>query len=613
MKRRTFLKGMTGASLFPHQLLANPNTGRSVFPTSIMQGSLEPASGELHLIYGQVPNDIHGHVFFAEGIPLEPGHLSPSGRGALTRIDFSPEKVTFLRKMIDTPSAIMQQHIDWGFDKFRLLGGLAYYSPSMGFVNYCNTAPNYLGNNRFALSYEGGAPYEFDALSLDLITPIGHYNEWQSSLPPWMDSFIPDKWLFPQIRTTGHPYFDLESDECFTINYGGNVANTGTKNGFIHLIKWDKYHPLQRWRIFGRDGHPAFIAATAHSLGVTRHHVLVFETAAQVEPLRMMGIRSVQPQQHRTPVWIIRKADLQLGQEFVIADYLELDFDTSDIMCNYDDSDSEITLYGQYLGAMDKSEPQYSRDKRTFGGRVPDQLAGYPAAPIDVGGLVRARIDVQPLTVREITSDFRLIRDDQLFWDMNDPAYRGHFQFPEQFEHIYWAAVGYRKDHVLQRVADAYEDYPSRLYTNDSLPQNDQPSALVHMDCLAMRLTDAYQFPTDCVMRTPQFMPRKNSHTQDDGYIFTAVVRNNPTHSIGNGKEIWIFDAQHLAQGPLAILGHPKLNFATTNHALWVANIGPRPLDVYNANVGDFFRSKASNHRSSVKEVIERYILPRFG
>ena len=196
---------------------------------------------------------------------------------------------------------------------------------------------------------------------------------------------------------------------------------------------------------------------------------------------------------------------------------------------------------------------------------------------------------------------------------MNDPAYRGHFQYPEQFEHIYWAAVGYRKDHVLQRVADAYEDYPSRLYTNDSLPQNDQPSALVHMDCLAMRLTDAYQFPTDCVMRTPQFMPRKNSHTQDDGYIFTAVVRNNPTHSIGNGKEIWIFDAQHLAQGPLAILGHPKLNFATTNHALWVANIGPRPLDVYNANVGDFFRSKASNHRSSVKEVIEQYILPRFG
>jgi len=130
---------------------------------------------------------------------LEPDHLSPNGRGALTRLDFSPSKVSFLRKMIDTPSAIMQQHISYGYDSFKLLGGMTYYSQTIGFVNYCNTPPNYLGDNRFALS-------------LDLITPIGHYDEWQSSFPSWMSPFIPDKWLFPQVRTTGHPYFDLESE-----------------------------------------------------------------------------------------------------------------------------------------------------------------------------------------------------------------------------------------------------------------------------------------------------------------------------------------------------------------------------------------------------------------
>lgn len=613
MKRRTFLKSVAGAAFVPTQLLASQGNNHSLFPVSIMQGGRSATSGDLHLLSGELPADIHGHVFFSEGIPLEPDHLSPNGRGALNRLDFSPSKVSFLRKMIDTPSAIMQQHISYGYDSFKLLGGMAYYSPTMGFVNYCNTAPNYLGDNRFALSYEGGVPYEFDAQSLDLVTPIGHYDEWQSSLPPWMSPFIPDKWLFPQVRTTGHPYFDLESDECFTINYGGNISNTGTKNGFIRLLKWDKHSPLQGWNIIGRNGKPSFIAATAHSLGVTRHHILVFETAAQVEPLRMIGISSVNAQQHRTPTWIIRKKDLYPGRDYVVADYLELDFDTSDIMCNYDDHDNEITLYGQYLGAMDKSEPQYTHDKRWFGGRTPSQLAGYPAAPIDVGGLVRARIQVQSQSVRHINEDFRLIRDDQLFWDMNDPAYRGHFQFPEQFEHIYWAAVGYRKDHVIKRVADAYEHYPNRRFTNDSLPQTDQPSALVHMDCLSMNLADAYQFPSDCVMRTPQFMARPNSTSQDDGYIFTAVVRSHPTHGIGNGKEVWIFDAQNLAQGPLAILGHPQLNFATTNHALWVAEIGPRPSDAYKANIGDFFRSRLSSHRSAVQEVIQQHILPRFG
>ena len=102
-------------------------------------------------------------------------------------------------------------------------------------------------------------------------------------------------------------YFDLDSDECFTINYGGNISNTGTKNGFIRLLKWDKQSELKGWNILGRDGRPAYIAATAHSLGVTRNHILIFETAAQVEPFRMIGIRSVYAQQHRTPVWVIRK------------------------------------------------------------------------------------------------------------------------------------------------------------------------------------------------------------------------------------------------------------------------------------------------------------------
>lgn len=613
MRRRTFLKGLAGAAMVPVSGMTMSAESSSSFPQRIMDAHLTDRSGELSVLSGQLPDDIHGHVFFAEGIPLEEGHFTPSGRGALTRVDLSQQGVRFIRKMINTPSVLMQQHIDSWPDRFKLMGGMAYYSPTMGFVNTCNTAPNYMGNKRFALSFEGGVPYEFDAQSLELVTPIGHYDEWESSLPPLMDVLTPEKWLFPQVRTTGHPYFDLETNDCFTINYGGNIGKLGTRHGFIHLIKWDQKGALQRWQVMGRDGRPAFIAATAHSLGVTRHHILVFETAAQVEPLRMIGIRSVEPQKHRTPVWVIRKKDLLAGKTQVIADYLELDFDTSDVMCNYDDHDNEITLYGQYLGAMDKSEPQYTWDRLHFGGRVSARIAGYPAAPVDVGGLTRTRIQVKSDSVREIHADFRLLRDDQLFWDMNDPAYQGHFQFPETFEHIYWAAVGYRPEHVVSRVAKAYQDYPNRLFTNESLPQETQPSALVHLDCLTMTLTDAYQFPADCVMRTPQFISRPNATSQQDGYLFTAVVRQQPTHGLGNGKEIWLFDAQNLAMGPIAILGHPDLNFATTNHALWVPEIDRRPDNSYRANVGDFFRSRASSHRASVRKVIEEQILPRFG
>ena len=617
MDRRRFIKSAGALSTLPilpmvgfaHQ---QSSLATSSFPTTIMHGSLRASAGQLELLSGQLPEDIFGHIFMTEGISLEENQLTPNGRGALTRIDFSPSGVSYMRKTIDTPSAIMQEHVTAPFDKFCLLGGTVYFSINLGFMNYCNTAPNYMGNNRFALSYEGGIPFEFDATTLELVTPIGEVNEWHSSLPPFAELLAPDKWLFPQIRTTGHPYFDLENQECYTINYGGNMGDSGLKNGFIRLIHWDLQGPFDAWQVIGRNGENAYITATSHSLNVTRKHILIFETAARVENARIMGIRSVTPQKHRTPVWIIRKSDLHIGQSIVFADYLELDFDTSDIMCNYNDDGDIITLYGQYLGAMDKSEPQFDWESLYFGGRVDENVAGYPAAPVDVGGLIRARIQVNAISTSEIKGDFQLIRDESLCWDMNDPAYRGHFQFPETFEHIYWAAVGYRPEHLVKRVAKAYENYPNRLYDNESLPQTAMPSALIHMDCISMSISDSYQFPEDCVMRTPQFMARPDSVTQDDGYIFTAVVRKFPTNDQLNGKELWVFDGKDLAQGPLCILAHSDLDFATTNHALWVPEIGPRPPLAYKSDLNRHFSDKMSRHSKEVQEILTNYILPKF-
>jgi carotenoid cleavage dioxygenase-like enzyme len=612
MKRRDFLKVATAAPLMPSLALAHNPLPHSSFPESIMTASLSESSGVLNVLEGQVPNDMFGHVIIAEGIPLEKNHLSPNGKGAVTRLDIADGVISHLRKMINTPSSIMQEHVTGLLDRFNLLGGTIYQSPSMGYMNYCNTAPNYMGDNRFSFSYEGGMPFEFDATTLDLVTPIGDVHEWKSSLPPFIDFFTPKKHLFPQIRTTGHPFFDLETSECFTINYGGNIGSIGIKDAYLKLIHWDLVGQLHSWNVVDRQGNNAYIKATSHSLGVTRNYILIFQTAARVEPTRVLGTINVAPQEHQTPVWIIRKSDLNGTPGNVVADYLELNFDTSDIMCNFDDSGGEVTLYGQYLGAMDKSEQLFNWERLYFGGRVAKELSGYPIAPVDVGGLVRARIRIGSYYASEIKQDFKVIRDERLLWDMNDPAYRGHFQFPETFEHIYWSAIGYRPEHVSKRVADAYSDYPQRMFSNDSLPKEAIPSALVHMDCQTMTISDSYSFPDDCVMRTPQFMARENSTAQDDGYIFTAVVRKYPQEN-SNGKEYWFFDAKNLAQGPICKLGHNVLNFATTNHALWVPSIGARPVNAYRANYGDFLREKLPLHNREVRQLIEQKLLPQFG
>lgn len=213
----------------------------------------------------------------------------------------------------------------------------------------------------------------------------------------------------------------------------------------------------------------------------------------------------------------------------------------------------------------------------------------------------------------EIKEDFSVIRDENLLWDMNDPAYRGHFQFPEKFEHIYWSAIGYRPEHVSRRVATAYKEYPQRLFSNDTLPRESIPSAIVHLDCRSMTISDSYSFPEDCVVRTPQFMSRRNSSAQDDGYIFAAVVRKFPESHLSNGKEYWFFDAKDLASGPICKLASKDLEFATTNHALWVESIGPRPANAYKARYGDYLREKQPLHSRQVRDLIETRLLPQFG
>ena len=205
MKRRDFLKTTGALSALPSLTFSALSFASSTeFPLSIMSGSLQASNGTLDIISGALPDDIYGHILMAEGIPLEKNHLTPNGRGALTRLDFSNQSVHFTRKMINTPSAIMQQHSTGLLDKFHLLGGTIYYSSTMGFMNYCNTAPNYMGDNRFALSYEGGMPFEFDASTLELVTSIGNPDEWQSSLPPFLNFFTPKKWLFPQVLSLIH-------------------------------------------------------------------------------------------------------------------------------------------------------------------------------------------------------------------------------------------------------------------------------------------------------------------------------------------------------------------------------------------------------------------------
>ncbi len=617
-RRKLLQWGMlgSGSALYPELLRAEDSPILSKFPTSIMSAKLETASGRLEVHSGAVPEDLYGSVFMMEGIPIAEDHFSPAGKGAISRFDFNADgTVTFLRKMIESPAVILQDRLPEGPDQFKLLGGVLYFSQTLGFMDYCNTVPIPMGDNRFCMGFEGSMPHEFDGQTLDLVTPVGTPDEWITSLPKIASALTPKKWLFNQVRGSAHTYFDHRTSECFTVNYGGNVGKIGS--GFIRLLSWDLKGRLQGKNVIGPDGKAAKLLGTGHSLGVTRNYIVIFDTATRVEADRILGFHTIDPQPHLMNIWIVRREDLRKSGDTVRAETVALDFDTSDIMVEYDDAEDVITMYGEYLSAADKSEPMYARENLLFGGKVRSDLSGYPLAPLDVGGLVRAAVQVKPgVGASEVKEFFKVIRDPELTWDMNDPASRAQFQFPDRFEHIYWSSIGYRPEHVVQRAADAYKNYKNRLYTNEDLPRTTLGSTILHQDCAKMAIVDHYQFPEHMIMRTLQFMEKKGDQSTDqtNGYIFCSVAVNsayeeNPTPQ---GKEIWIFDAQNLRQGPLCRLHHRDFTFATTNHAVWVPSVGPRPAGVYKASLYDYYNSRMSQHSSAVQGIVKNDIFPRF-
>ncbi|SMF82859.1 carotenoid oxygenase family protein [Pseudobacteriovorax antillogorgiicola] len=583
----------------------------SSFPVGIMNAPLKSSAGSLDILEGDMPDDIFGHYFFMEGIALETGHFTPAGRGAICRVDFNqPHSISFKRALVQTPSAILMDHVSSSRDQFKLYGSLFYLSSSLGFMNFNNTAPIWMGDNRIVLTFEGGQPHEIDPLSLEVVSSVGTPDEWRPSINGVAGWFTPKKWLFPQVRTTAHPYFDERNGDAYTVNYGGLSA----LSGFLNLVSWDRVGRLKHWRVKTFDGSSPQIIGTVHSIAVTENLIIIFDTAARVEFLRTIGLKGITPQTNTTPTYIIRKKDLRRDSDTVMAHRYVLPFDTSDVLVDYDDQQgSEFRFFAQYLSASDKSEPSYRGESLYHGGRVDESIAGYPIAPHDIGGIVSGRVDLRASEPRLIDHSLVTIRDEELCWDVNDPIYYGHYNFPNRFEHIFYIANGYRPELLVKRGVKAYRDYPDKILESRDLPKDPKPSALFRYDCNQEAIVDSFQFPEDAISRSGQYLKKKGDsfQGQKDGYIICPVFLSQATNPGGNGKELWVFAADNLSSGPVCKLGHPDFDFAATNHAMWVPSIGPRPEASYKADSYRFYEDRLDDHSEEVRRIVRNEVYPR--
>ena len=121
---------------------------------------------------------------------------------------------------------------------FRNLG-LTRMSFKLGGRNLLSTAITPLKfpgdkGTRLIAAYDAGRPYEFDAESLEIKTPIGSNKEWIASTPAFLQ--MP----FPMIQSTAHPAFDPLTQEMFTVNFTRSSKNVLACIELLDLLARDE-------------------------------------------------------------------------------------------------------------------------------------------------------------------------------------------------------------------------------------------------------------------------------------------------------------------------------------------------------------------------------------
>ncbi len=367
-------------------------TGCPKVPESIMTASRCELTGIQMEICGNLPSDLYGHVFMVapsgtiepEGFSYANGNSSLCGDGMIYRLDFDCQGEVRLTTRIAKPPDYYADKATLHSSKYgkHRFGnhGIIRFSLFLGLRNQLNTAflPMKFSPQdsqiRLLVTYDAGRPYEIDTETLEVVTPIGTNQEWQSEINGYS---VP----FQGFLSTAHPAFDPYVQKMFTVNYGRSVANilnsipfiydlkqlreeidkslTGLGSflginffkdifdlcsqsfqtflqlnvkllekltnlkieDFVYLISWDGAGALERWKLVLSDGSPLTINQTMHQIGITQDYIVLMDTcfiagfeqvlSSPFGQLRELLERAALPD---SILYIVRRADLKLGQ-----------------------------------------------------------------------------------------------------------------------------------------------------------------------------------------------------------------------------------------------------------------------------------------------------------
>ncbi len=577
---------------------------------------------------GAYPQDLSGRTFTTvfpyqaihehKEITVNPHMLTASGR--LLTMDLEPlsdRNGTFIRiatRFIENQSWHLRKLAPEAFVRTDF----AEFS-WFGTSNLTNTAPipafpvlgqgGYEGR-RVLLSYDAGRPVEVSPLTLEHLSPVGRSSDYHAAVG---SSFS------PMIMTSGHPVYDPDFEpgqpRLLYTNIVPRVADFLNVNkpirADLYLMTWDGSGPPTPPMRVMVDGKPVILRhASVHQICLTRNYLVIFNanlvlnTASLIEPLtpllwrflveqrtqevpynlrvfyRWLRIRMREATpEHRCPVYFIHKDDIRQAlrgpSRDVPARAIELHWELTHALADYDDDGDIVTLFCQHNIGADPADQMEDGDRLVGGGTVPADLLGMFSSATDLNQVRRHVVDLRRGRVESrafpeagdrehFAFGLNLLPPLQLnpyLSEYGDTDVPNLLRACRRMDATYWVSGGWLPPTMSKRVFsnfrrgrpdDAWP--PKRLVpVGEFIERMQDPDNTTRFFRLTheMELESSYQFPPGWFMAAPIFVPRPGSQSVCDGYLLAQVWGpDNPD------MELWIWDAARpLSDGPCCTLG----------------------------------------------------------
>ncbi len=404
---------------------------------------------------------------------------------------------------------------------------------------------------------------------------------------------------------------------------------------FTYLLRWDGESALTRWNLVDENGAAVNIEGSVHQIAVTEKYVILLDCAFDIgintlleDPFpnhqtleRLLRNLTARPIQNESVFTIVSRADLRRtpgvvpgsGQRDVNlkCHQVRVPMGACHFLADYGNPDNQITLHVAHNTATDVSEWVADYDTSLYGKQnLPADILGVFPAPMDVSRLGLYVFDGEDGTC--LASD--TTAQNPQFWSVALYAGQNQFTpFPQinAVGSLYWNTTGFFPEQATRFAFDLYANYPDRVTPNSVLRElngSGIPSTLFRTHVRGLGVADSFTFPDGIVCGSPQFIekrmqalpppagdppPARQSeapppvdHSQDEqprykgGPIPNPQAKNIPGFIATmvytpDGTEVWIFDAEHLHQGPLCKLASENLKMGFTAHSWWLDLLGP--------------------------------------